>query len=125
MNSRNRFLNTVLKDDRLNVAIDVRVPVLCGMPDAATSPRLATPPPTLQTLSIISHNIAPVPETLRSRVLLLSATRHCMAGFLCCIVDDPLSVLPNVATFFLTTTLECATLMHISYCCHEFVDGSL
>ncbi len=47
MNSRNRFLNTVLKDDRLNVAIDVRVPVLCGMPDAATSPRLATPPPQL------------------------------------------------------------------------------
>ncbi len=44
MENRNRFLNTVLKNDRLNVAIDVWVSVLCDMPDATVSPRLATPP---------------------------------------------------------------------------------
>ena len=45
MKSRNRFLNTVLKNDRLNVAIDVQVPVLCGTPDATALPPLAAPPP--------------------------------------------------------------------------------
>lgn len=43
MKSRNRFLNTVFKNARLNVAVDVWVSVLCGMLDAAASLRL--PPP--------------------------------------------------------------------------------
>ena len=41
MKSRNRFLNTVFKNDRLNVAVDVWVSVLCDMPDATALPRLA------------------------------------------------------------------------------------
>ena len=44
MKSRNRFLNTVLKNDRLNVAVDVWVSVLCGTPDVAALPPLAPPP---------------------------------------------------------------------------------
>ena len=44
MKSRNRFLNTVFKNDRLDVAVDVWVSVLCDMPDAAALPRLGPPP---------------------------------------------------------------------------------
>lgn len=99
MKSRNRFLNTVFKNDRLDVAVDVWVSVLCGMLDAAASPHLP-PPPTLQPLSIIIYKVAPVPETLRSRVLPLSATKHCIAGFLCCIADGSTECVPWRCNFF-------------------------
>ena len=79
MKSRNRFLNVVLKNDRLNVAIDVGVFVLCGMPDATALLHLA--PPTLHPLSIGLYNVVPVTETMRSRVLPLSWTKCCIAGF--------------------------------------------
>ena len=44
MKSRDRFLNTVLKDDRLKMTVDVWVSALCGsLFDATVLPPLAPP----------------------------------------------------------------------------------
>ena len=99
MKNRNQFLDSVSRSDRLNVAIDVWITVLCGMPDSTSllHPSL----PLLQTLSVVFHKVRSTTETLRSCVLPLSWTRHCIAGFWVTSRMDLTNVFPRVATFFI------------------------
>ena len=106
---RIRFLD-LLEKNRLNGTVVVP----CGLPDVASLSPLA--PPTQQTLSILFYEVRSATDILCPRVLLLLWTRHCIVGFLCCIVDGSIKCVPSrcIATFCFTITLE-----RVILCCRR------
>ena len=96
----NRFLNAASKSERLNVAIDARVSVLCGIPDAVSLLRLA-PPPHFTTVKYFAsqgrfrsngNREFSDPRAAFCKVL--------YSGFLCCIADDSNERFPSRCNFF-------------------------